>query len=185
MQVFEGRTVDAEVWIDARELKARVDLAAIVAWFTRLRPFRDQLVGLCPLHSERHPSFYVHPEKQCFKCFGCDAAGDVFDFVMHVVGCDFRHALEIVSEFAERVAAASGLRSSPRFGSGAGAKPLSPAQRGALHSQSSQKARGRVIETLDATNRRLRAIQAANRKASASLATACEPERARQGVARA
>jgi len=163
--------------LSARELKARVDLAAIAGQFTRLRRAGRQFVGLCPLHSERHPSFYVHPEKKVFKCFGCDAGGDVFDFVMRATGCDFRRALEIVAEFSDGVARESEPRSGERIRAGVGAKPLSPAKRGALYSQSTQEPRARILAALEATNQRLRAIEATNRAASATLATACEPER--------
>jgi hypothetical protein len=55
--------------IHARELKARIDLALVASRFTQLRRSGRQLVGLCPFHSERHPSFYVHPEKQVFYLF--------------------------------------------------------------------------------------------------------------------
>jgi DNA primase len=161
----------------ARDLRASVDLAAFVSQFTRLHRAGRQLVGLCPIHRERHPSFYVHPQKQVFYCFGCGAGGDLFAFVMRATGCDFRHALQIVAEFSVGVARDSEPRSGSRFDAGVGAKPLSPAKRGAPNSQSTQDARARVLEALDATNRRLRAIEAANRAASVSLATACEPER--------
>src|SRR5258708_22824252 len=83
----------------ARDLKAHADLVGYASRFTRLRRYGRQFRGLCPLHSERHPSFYVHPEKQVFHCFGCGTGGDVFAFVMRVNGCDFRRALEIVAEF--------------------------------------------------------------------------------------
>jgi hypothetical protein len=163
----------------ARDLKASVDLAAFVGQFTRLRRAGGQLVGLCPIHSERHPSFYVHPQKQVFHCFGCGAGGDLFAFVMRATGCDFLRALEIVAEFSERVARASESRSGSHFGAGVGAKPLSPAKRGSLDSQSIRELRARILEALEATNRRLRAIEETNRAVSGTLATACEPERGR------
>ena len=97
--------------LSARELKARVNLVSLVGKFTRLARVGRQFVGLCPLHSERHPSFYVHPEKQVFKCFGCGAGGDIFVFVMRVTGCDFRRALEIVAEVSAGVATGSEPRS--------------------------------------------------------------------------
>jgi hypothetical protein len=161
--------------LDVRELKARVDLAAIAGQFTRLRRSGCQLVGLCPLHKERDPSFFVHPEKQCFKCFGCGAGGDVFEFVMRATGCNFRRALEIVAEFIQGVASSSDPRSGSRFAASVGAKPLSPAKRGFLYSQPGQDSRARILAALDATNRRLRVIEATNRKARATTATACEP----------
>jgi len=163
--------------LKARELKTRVDLVKFAAGFTRLRRSGRQFVGLCPLHSERHPSFYVHPVKQVFKCFGCGVGGDVFVFIMRATGCDFRRALEIVAEFSDGVARDSEPRSGSRFGASEGAKPLSPPKAGACHSQPPQDLRARIVAALEATNRRLCVIAVANRDGSAALATACEPDR--------
>jgi hypothetical protein len=167
--------VKAAPSINARMLKRRVDLAAIVGQYTKLRRSGRQLIGLCPLHPERYPSFYIHPGKQVFHCFGCGRGGDIFVFAMCLTGCDFRGALRIVSEFSERVASESEPRSGERFRAGVGAKPLGPAQRGYLNSQSSQDTRSQILKSIDATDRRLCAIAATNRAASAALATACEP----------
>lgn len=165
--------------IDARQLKARVDLIAFLERFTRFRRSGRQFVGLCPLHHERYPSFYVHPVKQVFHCFGCGAGGDLFEFVMQANRCGFRRALEIVCEYCEGVARDSGPRSGPRFGaSEGGVSPLSPPKAGTFNSQFSQGSRARILATLESTNRRLRAVEATNRAASAALATACEPDRA-------
>ena len=161
--------------LKARELKERIDLGDFASSYTRLRPSGRQLVGLCPLHSERHASFYVHTERQIWFCFGCNRGGDLFDFAMSVEGCDFRRALEMVAEFSEGVARASEPRSGSRFGTSEGAKPLSRVKRGARHSQSSEESRARILAALDATDRRLRQVKETNRKASAKLATACEP----------
>jgi len=88
---------------------------------------------------------------------------------MRATGCNFRRSLEIVAKFSEQVAS--------RFEAGVGAQPLSRAQRGALNSQSVTDSRARIVAALDATNGRLQRIQETNRKSSAELATACEPER--------
>lgn len=52
------------------------------------------LVGLCPFHTDRHPSFYVNVEQQYYKCFACGEGGDLFKFVQKMEGCDFRTALK-------------------------------------------------------------------------------------------
>jgi DNA primase len=163
--------------LDACALKSAINLCAFVARFTALRRSGRQFVGLCPLHDERNPSFYVHPGKQVFHCFGCGAGGDVFAFVMRAEGCNFFQALEVVAEFLNGVARANKPRSGLWFGASEGAKPLRTPKAAAHHSQSHQQARARILEKLDATDRRLRGIEATNRAASAALATACEPER--------
>jgi len=160
-----------------RELKKRIDLAEFARSYTRLRPCGRQLIGLCPFHSERHPSFYVHRERRIWFCFGCNRGGDVFDFVMRANGCEFRRALEIIAEFSEGVARASEPRSGSRFGASEGAKPLSPPKAGAAHSPSIESSRARILAALDEADRRLARIAATNAEALTALATACEPDR--------
>ena len=68
------------------ESKQRVrdatDLVELAGSYTELRRAgNDRMLGLCPLHDERTPSFTVSPSKQLFKCFGCDAGGDVLSLV--------------------------------------------------------------------------------------------------------
>lgn len=52
--------------------------------YTTLRRQGSQLVGLCPFHSEKTPSFWVHPEKKVFKCYGCQEQGGVLAFVQKI-----------------------------------------------------------------------------------------------------
>jgi len=52
------------------------------------------LVGLCPFHREKTPSFSVTPDKGLFRCFGCDASGDVISFVSKHDGLSFPEALK-------------------------------------------------------------------------------------------
>ena len=94
-------TLPAPSLLDACEVKSRADFFSIASRYVRrLRRAGRQFVGLCPFHSERHPSLYIHPEKKIFYCFGCNAGGDLFDFVMRSEGCDFSEALRIVSGFS-------------------------------------------------------------------------------------
>jgi DNA primase len=167
----------------ARELKARADFIAIASQYTQLRRAGRQFVGLCPFHPERHPSCYVEPEKRIWKCFGCGLGGDIFAFVMRAEGCDFFDALRIVAGFSG-VASESGPRSGPRFRASVGAAP-SAAKRQSIYSQSTQESRAGILAALEATDRRVRAIEAVNRAAALELATACEPERSEVGPRRA
>lgn len=55
------------------------------------------LVGLCPFHTDCHPSFHVNVGQQYYKCFACGEGGDLFKFVQKMEGCDFRTALKMLS----------------------------------------------------------------------------------------
>src|ERR1700721_1627503 len=74
----------------ANEVKAHANFLEIVSQYTRLRRTRNQYVGRCPFHSERHASFYVHPQRKLFHCFGCGAGGDVLTFLIMITRVFFR-----------------------------------------------------------------------------------------------
>ncbi|MDI3298337.1 MAG: DNA primase [Bacillota bacterium] len=75
-------------------VRQATDLVELVSETVHLRRQGHNWVGLCPFHHEKSPSFTVSPEKQLFHCFGCQASGDVFSFVMRRDGVGFREALE-------------------------------------------------------------------------------------------
>src|SRR3954454_22245327 len=76
-----------------------VDFAEIVGARTELRRAGvSRLEGLCPFHEERTPSFGVKPAGEVYYCFGCQAGGDVFKFVMETEGLDFGAGLESLAE---------------------------------------------------------------------------------------
>src|SRR5690606_7730432 len=60
------------------------------------------LVGLCPFHADKTPSFVVTPHKGLWHCFGCGAGGTVLDFLMKSQGISVKHAIELLRE-AQRV----------------------------------------------------------------------------------
>jgi DNA primase len=85
---------------DSRDrVLAAVDMVALVSARTELRRAGvDSYFGLCPFHDERTPSFHVRPDEKHYHCFGCQASGDPFDFVMETEGLDFKAALEALGD---------------------------------------------------------------------------------------
>ncbi len=76
-----------------------VDMVALVSGRTQLRRQGvNSYFGLCPFHDERTPSFHVSPDEKLYHCFGCQASGDPFQFVMDTEGLDFAGALEALGE---------------------------------------------------------------------------------------
>jgi DNA primase len=58
----------------------------------------DSYFGQCPFHDERTGSFHVRPDRKHYYCFGCQASGDPFTFVMETEGLDFKGALESLAD---------------------------------------------------------------------------------------
>ena len=80
-----------------REIHARVDIAAFVGQYVSLRKRGKDLVGLCPFHGEKTPSFHVHPDRGFFKCFGCGAGGDVITFLEKLENVPFPEAVRMLA----------------------------------------------------------------------------------------
>src|SRR5688572_24851567 len=79
-------------------VRERTDIAEVVSRHVSLTRKGRSLVGLCPFHQEKTPSFNVIPDKGIYHCFGCQAGGDVFKFLMTLEGLSF---VEAVKELAE------------------------------------------------------------------------------------
>lgn len=82
------------------EIRARIDIGSFIGSYVQLHKRGKDLVGLCPFHAEKTPSFHVHPDQGFFKCFGCDAAGDVFTFVQRQENLKFPDALRMLAQRA-------------------------------------------------------------------------------------
>lgn len=83
-----------------REVLARIDIGEYIGTFVSLRKRGNDLVGLCPFHGEKTPSFHVHPDRGFFKCFGCTAGGDVIRFVQLHDNLGFVDALTLLAKRA-------------------------------------------------------------------------------------
>ncbi len=82
------------------EIRERTDIADVVSTVVTLRRKGSSLMGLCPFHQEKSPSFSVVPSKGIYHCFGCQEGGDVFAFIQKTRGVSF---FEAVKELGESV----------------------------------------------------------------------------------
>ncbi len=83
-----------------QDLKSRCDITDIVSSYVNLKRRGKNMVGLCPFHNEKSPSFNVYPENNSFYCFGCGAGGDVITFIRKIENLDY---IEAVKMLADRV----------------------------------------------------------------------------------
>jgi len=82
-----------------QELRLRADIEQLIApYVPNLRRSGRALMGLCPFHSEKTPSFAVYPESNSFYCFGCGAGGDAVSFLMRMERLDYVEAVKALSQ---------------------------------------------------------------------------------------
>lgn len=82
------------------DLLSRVDIVDVIGRHVQLKKGGANLMGLCPFHGEKSPSFSVSPSKQFYFCFGCGASGDAIRFLTEHTGASFRDA---VTDLAQQV----------------------------------------------------------------------------------
>jgi DNA primase len=82
------------------DLLSRVDIVDVIGRHVQLKKGGANLMGLCPFHGEKSPSFSVSPSKQFYYCFGCGASGDAIRFLTEHTGASFRDA---VTDLAQQV----------------------------------------------------------------------------------
>ena len=82
------------------EVRIRNDIVGVVSGYVHLERRGRHLMGLCPFHGEKTPSFSVDPTKQLFYCFGCQRGGNVFHFLMGIENLDFPDALRQLADRA-------------------------------------------------------------------------------------
>ncbi len=87
---------------DIARVRDATDLVALAGEHLALKRVGNRMMGLCPFHSEKSPSFSINPDMGMFFCFGCGKSGDAITFVREVEHLDFADAVE-------RLAARAGI----------------------------------------------------------------------------
>lgn len=83
-----------------QELKMKTDIEDVISTYVTLKRRGATLVGLCPFHNEKTPSFTVYPATQSFYCFGCGAGGDAITFVKKIENLDYLDAVRTLAQRA-------------------------------------------------------------------------------------
>ncbi|SDM89063.1 DNA primase [Paenibacillus sp. yr247] len=79
----------------------RHDIVDVIGRHVHLSKQGHYMKGLCPFHSEKSPSFTVTPEKQIYRCFGCNVGGNLIRFIMEIEGLSFSEAVTKLAEDAD------------------------------------------------------------------------------------
>ena len=83
-----------------QELKMRNSLTDVASAYINLKRRGRNMVGLCPFHGEKTPSFNIYTENESFYCFGCGAGGDVISFIMRIENLDYVEAVKYLAQRA-------------------------------------------------------------------------------------
>lgn len=75
-------------------------IVQVVGRYVELRPSGMNLVGVCPFHEDKIPSFTVYPNTGKFHCYGCGKHGDVINFLREKEGFNFNQALDALDRFS-------------------------------------------------------------------------------------
>lgn len=84
----------------SEQIKSRLPITEVLSTYLTLQQAGSQYKAKCPFHNERTASFSISPERGVYYCFGCGVKGDIFDFVQHFEGVDFKGALKILADRA-------------------------------------------------------------------------------------
>ena len=83
-----------------QQIRDHNDVESVIGSYIDLKRRGKNLVGLCPFHNEKTPSFTVYPETASYYCFGCGAGGEVINFVRNIENLDFVEAVKLLADRA-------------------------------------------------------------------------------------
>jgi DNA primase len=86
---------------DIQVVKERTDMVRLASQYLTLKKAgADRMVGLCPFHQEKTPSFGISPSKQLYYCHGCGAGGDAIRFIRELEHLSYVEAVERLAQQA-------------------------------------------------------------------------------------
>ena len=80
------------------QIRDRNDVESVISNYVELKRRGRNLVGLCPFHNEKTPSFTVYPETSSYYCFGCHAGGDVITFIKNIENLDYIDSVKFLAD---------------------------------------------------------------------------------------
>ena len=80
------------------QIRSTADIIEVVSGYVQLKKRGRNYFGLCPFHGEKTASFSVSPERQIYKCFGCNVGGGVINFIMDIEGMEFITAVKHLAD---------------------------------------------------------------------------------------
>lgn len=83
-----------------QQIRDHNDIESVIQSYVDLRRRGKNLVGLCPFHNEKTPSFTVYPETASYYCFGCGAGGEVINFIRNIENLDYIEAVKMLADRA-------------------------------------------------------------------------------------
>ena len=83
------------------QIRSASDIVDVIGSYIPLKRAGANFTALCPFHKEKTPSFNVSPQRQMFRCFGCNKGGDVFTFVKEYENIEFPDAVRRLAERAK------------------------------------------------------------------------------------
>jgi len=95
-----GRLDNCKAMDETEQIKQKINIVDLISEYIPLKKAGVNFKAPCPFHDEKTPSFVVSPERQIFKCFGCQKSGDIFTFLMEKEGMEFKEALEFLAKKA-------------------------------------------------------------------------------------
>ncbi|MFC1710999.1 DNA primase [Patescibacteria group bacterium] len=82
------------------QIRQKIDIIELINSYMPVKKAGRNFKASCPFHSEKTPSFVISPERQIWKCFGCDLGGDVYRFLMEYEKMTFGEALRFLADKA-------------------------------------------------------------------------------------
>ncbi len=83
-----------------QQIRDNNDIESVIGSYIDLKRRGKNLVGLCPFHNEKTPSFTVYPETASYYCFGCGAGGEVINFIRNIENLDFVESVKLLADRA-------------------------------------------------------------------------------------
>jgi hypothetical protein len=94
-----SRGRNKEIWQEKVTRALEYPIEDIVSRDITLRRSGQNLIGRCPLHEEKTPSFYIYLKNNSFYCFGCSQGGNVINYVMKRQNLTFKEAVEYLIHY--------------------------------------------------------------------------------------